>query len=82
MSATGEPNSAGKLGRVHMTAATFEIVRHVEDHQRRQFQAENWRGQHQVPAQVGAIQNQQHSVGLRDARHGSGQDIAGDLLIF
>ena len=32
---------AGQLGGVHLAAAAFEIVRHVQDHQRRQFQAED-----------------------------------------
>ena len=65
-----------------MAAAALQIVGHVEDDQRRQLQAENRRGQHQVAAEVGAIENQQQGVGLGDAGHGAGQDIAGDLFVF
>ncbi len=73
---------AGQLGRVHVAAAAFEIVRHIEDDQRRQLQAEDGRGQHQVAAQVGAIQDQQQSVGLGDAGHVPSQYVAGHLFVF
>ncbi len=65
-----------------MAAAAFQIVRHVEDDQRGQFQAEDRRGQNQVAPQVGAIQNQQQRVGLGDAGHGASQDIASYLFVF
>ncbi len=35
-----------------------------------------------MAAQVGAIQDQQQSIGLGDAGHVAGQDIAGDLFVF
>ncbi len=73
---------SGELGRIHVAAAAFEIVGHVEDHQRRQLQAENRRGQHQMAAQIGAIQDQQQGVGLGNAGHVTRQDIARDLLVF
>ena len=72
----------GELGRIHLAAAALQIVRHVEDHQRRQLQAENRRGQHQMAAQVGAIQDQEQRVGLGDAGHGAGQNVAGHLFVF
>ena len=49
----------GQFGGVHVPAAALQVVRHIKDHQRRQLQAENGCGEHQVAAQVGAIQNEE-----------------------
>jgi hypothetical protein len=59
----------GQLRRVDLAAATFQIVGHIENHERGQTQAQHRRGQHQVATQVGRIQNQQHRVGSRQVLH-------------
>ena len=82
ISATGAPNSLASSRRVHRAAARFKIVRHIEDDQRGQFQAENRRRQNQVAAEIGAIQYQQHGVGLGNAGHRALQHVARHLLVF
>ena len=73
---------ARQLGRINVAAAAFQIVGHIEDHQRRQLEAEDRRREHQMAAEVGAIQDQQQRIGLGDAGHGAGQDVARHLFIF
>ena len=41
----------------------MQVVRHVQNHHRRQAKRQDRRGQYQVTAEVGAIQYQQHGVG-------------------
>ena len=82
ISATGAPSSLASSAVSTWPPRLLQIVRHVEDDQRRQFQAENRRGQHQMAAEVGAIQNQQHASGLGMPGMAPGQDVARDLLVF
>ena len=59
-----------ELAEIQFAAAIAQIVRHVQDDQRGQAQRQNGRGQHQVAAQVGGVQNQQDR--LRFRRLGAG----------
>ena len=60
----------------------MQIVGHVQDHQGRQAEARIGRRQHQVPLQVGRVENQQHRVGRIYTRHQTLQDVVRDALVF
>ncbi len=62
--ATGQFSSADKRRNVHFAAARFQIVRHVQQNQSRQAQAQNRRGQHQMPPQVRRVQDQDDRIRL------------------
>ena len=52
--ATGAPAASTSSADSTSAAAAMQIVRHVQDHQRRQSQAQNRSSQQQMPAQIRA----------------------------
>ena len=81
-SATGAPNCAESALRSSLAAAAAQIVGHIEDHQRGQAQRQDRRGQHQMAAQVGGIEHQQHGFGLGAVVAQAVQHVVGDLLVL
>ena len=71
-----------QFGHVHAAAAARQIVGHVQDHQRRQTQAEHGRRQHQMTRQVGRIEDQQYGIRLGQILHLAEQNVVGDALVF
>ena len=65
-----------------MAAATAQVVRHVEDYQRRQTQRQNRRREHEVPAHIGGIQHQQHGFRFGSVGALSGKNVVRYLLVF
>ncbi len=59
----------GELGGIDFAAAAAEIVGHVEDDQRRQAETEDRRGEDQMAAEIGGIEDQQDGVGLGNIFH-------------
>ena len=67
---------------IYFAPAGSEIVRHVEQHQGWQAEAQDRRGQHQVAAQIRHIQNEHDRVGLGEISALSGEHVVRDLLVF
>ena len=80
--ATGAPSSADKRGRIDVSAAAAQIVRHVEDDQSRQTEPQDRRGEHEMALQVGAIEDQQDGVRPVNATHLAFQYIVRNLFVF
>ena len=63
-------------------AAALQVVGHVQDHQRRQAQAEDRRGQHQMPARLVESRISRTASGLRQILHLAEQNVVRDALVF
>ena len=73
---------AGQFERVHLSAALFHQVAHIEQHQGGQPHRQHRRGQHQLPCQMQRIHHQQHGVRLGRAGHLAAQYVNRDARVL
>ena len=67
---------------IHRPAPTLEVVRHVEDGQRRKPQAQDRPRQRKLPPEVRNIDDQHDRVRLGNIVHPAAKQIMRDLLVF
>ena len=68
--------------RVELAAAGVHLIGHVQQHESRQADRKDRRGQHQLPIHVGCVQHQQNAVGDGYAGHIAGKHIDCDAGVF
>ena len=76
------PQLRRQQGCIHAPTPALQIVRHVQNHQRRNLQTQHRCRQHQVPGEAGRIENQKNRIRLRQVGHLARKHIVSHLLVF
>ncbi len=82
ISATGQFSSAESFEISTLPPRCAKSSAMFNRSKRRQPQAENWRGQHQIAPKIGGIEDQYDGVGLGEVLTFAFQDVVGDLFVF
>ena len=76
------PKLSRQCEGVQLAAARLHLIGHIQQHERRQADGEDGRGKHELPVQVGGVEDKQNAVGLGDARHLAGQHFDRDARVL
>jgi len=67
---------------VDLATPPTQVIGHIEDHESGQSQRQHRGGQHEMPAQIGRVQDQQDGIRARRVGAPAGENVPGHLLIF